>query len=295
MLYLVHIAILAGIYSILSASLGLITGFCGLVSLCHASFFGIGAYTAGLLAVHHQSSFFLSITAAFWAGASFGALVAIPSLRVRKDFLVIATFSFQVIVYSMLNNWISLTGGPLGISGIPKPQLGFLNLSSDGTILILVAILMTAVFFVVNLIVRSPFGRVLRAIREDEVLARAAGKNVARYKLLVFMIGAGMAGMAGALYAHYISFIDPTSFTVMESIFILSIVIIGGVGSMWGPLVGACILISMPELLRLVGLPNAVASNVRQIIYGGALVAFMIWRPQGLLGEYFFKNEDLRT
>ena len=143
-------------------------------------------------------------------------------------------------------------------------------------------------------IVQSPFGRVLKAIREDEVFAQAAGKSVAAYKVLVFMIGAGMAAVAGVMYAHYISFIDPTSFTVMESIFIISIVIIGGAGSLWGPVVGAVVLVTLPELLRFLGLPSSIAANTRQIIYGGLLVAFMMWRPRGFLGEYAFQSKEAR-
>jgi len=129
---------------------------------------------------------------------------------------------------------------------------------------------------------------VLKSIREDEIFTLASGKNVAAYKVQVFMVGAGMAAIAGVMYAHYISFIDPTSFTVMESIFIISIVIIGGAGSLWGPPLGAILLVILPELLRFMGFPSSVAANIRQIIYGGLLVGFMIWRPQGLLGKYAF-------
>jgi branched-chain amino acid transport system permease protein len=132
------------------------------------------------------------------------------------------------------------------------------------------------------------------AIREDEVFALAAGKNVAAYKVAVFVIGSGMAAIAGALYAYYISFIDPTSFTVMESIFIISIVIIGGAGSLWGPVIGAVVLVTLPELLRFIGLPSSVAANLRQILYGGLLVAFMMWRPQGLVGKFRFRLENAK-
>ncbi len=126
------------------------------------------------------------------------------------------------------------------------------------------------------------------AIREDEIFVLAAGKNIAAYKVLVFMIGAVMASIAGVIYAHYMSFIDPTSFTVMESIFIISIVIIGGAGSFWGLVIGAIVLVIMPEALRFIGMPSSVAANVRQILYGAALVACMMWRPQGLMGKYAF-------
>ena len=132
----------------------------------------------------------------------------------------------------------------------------------------------------------------LKAIREDEVFAEAAGKNVAAYKVLVFVVGASLAAVAGALYAHYISFIDPTSFTVMESILIISMVIIGGAGSLAGPVVGAVFLVVLPGLLRFIGLPGSVAANLRQIIYGGLLVGFMMWRPQGLLGAYAFRGAE---
>jgi len=145
-------------------------------------------------------------------------------------------------------------------------------------------------FLVTSRIVLSPFGRVLKAIREDEIFAKASGKNVAAYKVIVFVTGAGMAAMAGVIYAYYISFIDPTSFTVMESIFIISIVIIGGAGSLLGPIVGATVLIVLPELLRLMGLPSSLAANLRQIIYGALLVICMIWKPTGFLGKYSFRG-----
>jgi len=221
-----------------------------------------------------------------------GALVGIPSLRIRDDYFVIATFAFQVITFSVLNNWISFTGGPMGLPGIPQPTIFGLRISSHGGFLVLVGVFCALTLCVTQRIVRSPFGRVLKAIREDEVFAQSAGKNIAAYKVLVFMLGAGMAAVAGVVYAYYISFIDPTSFTVMESIFIISIVIIGGAGSMWGPVVGAIVLVTLPELLRFVGLPSAVAANVRQILYGGLLVAFMMWRPRGFLGEYAFQREE---
>ena len=199
-----------------------------------------------------------------------------------------------MIVFNVLNNWVSFTGGPMGLPGIPQPTFFGLTVSSHFGFLVLVSFFCALILWITHRIVRSPFGRVLKTIREDEVFAQAAGKNVAAYKVLVFVIGAGMAAVAGVMYAYYISFIDPTSFTVMESIFIISIVIIGGAGSMWGPVLGAVVLVVLPELLRFVGLPSAVAANMRQIIYGGLLVAMMMWRPQGLLGEYAFQKREVQ-
>ncbi len=256
--------------------------------MAHAAFYGVGAYVAALMALNLGSPFLVNVVCAVVVCAVLGAVVGIPSLRIRDDYFVIATFAFQIIVFSVLNNWVSFTGGPMGLPGIPQPVIFGWVVSSNLEFLFLVGFFCVVCMWILNRIVRSPFGRVLKAVREDEVFAQAGAKNVAAYKVLVFMIGAGMAGVAGVMYAHYISFIDPTSFTVMESIFIISIVIIGGAGSPWGPVVGAVVLVTLPEALRFVGMPSSIAANVRQIIYGGLLVAFMMWRPQGLLGEYSF-------
>lgn len=292
--YLLHILILIGIYSILSVSLNLIAGYAGLLSIAHAAFYGVGAYVAALLALNLHSSFLINIICAVLLSAVLGALVGIPSLRIRDDYFVIATFAFQVITFGILNNWTSFTGGPMGLPGIPQPTLFGIDISSSFGFLLIIGFLCAVILLVTHRIVQSPFGRVLKAIREDEVFTQAAGKNVSFYKVVIFIIGAGMAAVAGVMYAYYISFIDPTSFTLMESIFIISIVIIGGAGSFWGPMVGAVVLVLLPEFLRFIGLPNFIAANLRQIIYGGSLVAFMMWRPKGFLGEYVFNSGEAR-
>jgi branched-chain amino acid transport system permease protein len=288
--YLLHILILMGVYVILSVSLNLIAGYAGLLSIAHAAFYGVGAYVAALMALNLHSPFLVNVICAIVLSGLLGALVGIPSLRIRDDYFVIATFAFQVITFSILNNWVSLTGGPMGLPGIPQPTIFSLKISSHISFLGLVGIFCVWTLWITQRIIKSPFGRVLKAIREDEVFAQAAGKNVAAHKVFVFVIGAGMAAVAGVIYAYYISFIDPTSFTVMESIFIISIVIIGGAGSLWGPVVGAVVLVIMPEFLRFIGLPSSVAAHVRQILYGGLLVAFVMWRPRGFLGEFSFQD-----
>jgi branched-chain amino acid transport system permease protein len=290
--YLLHILILIGIYIILSVSLNLIAGYTGLLSIAHAAFYGVGAYVAALMALKLHSPFIVNVICAIILSCLIGASIGLPSLRVRGDYFVIATFAFQVITFSIVNNWVSFTGGPMGLPGIPQPMFFGLKISSRLGFLVLVGFFCVITLFVTRRIVQSPFGRALKAIREDEIFVQAAGKNVATYKLLVFAIGAGMAALAGVMYAHYITFIDPTSFTVMESILIISIVIIGGAGSLWGPIVGAVVLVVLPELLRFVGLPSLVAANVRQILYGGLLVVFMMWRPQGFLGEFSFQGGE---
>ena len=290
--YLLHILIYIGIYSILSVSLNLLVGYTGILSIAHAAFYGVGAYVAALMALKLHSPFILNLLLGIIAAGILGALIGIPSLRIKDDYFVIATFAFQVIVFSVLNNWVSFTSGPMGLPGIPQPDIFGLKISSHIEFLILVTLLAALVFWISNRVVKSPFGRVLKATREDEVFAQSFGKNIFAFKLKVFMISAALAAIAGVMYATYISFIDPTSFTIMESIFIISIVIIGGAGNLWGSVIGAVVLVALPELLRFVGLPNAVAANIRQILYGSLLVIFMMWRPQGFIGEYFFKQES---
>ena len=288
--YLLHILILIGIYVILSVSLNLIVGYSGMLSIAHAAFYGVGAYVAALMAIEFHSPFLANIICAVILSGLLGALVGIPSLRIRDDYFAIATFAFQVITFSVMNNWVSLTSGPMGLPGIPQPTLFGWEINNHIDFLLLVSILCVVTLWISHKIVSSPFGRVLKAIREDEVFAQAMGKNVASYKVLIFVIGAGMASVAGVMYAYYISFIDPTSFTIMESIFIISIVIIGGAGNIWGSVLGAAVLVILPEALRFLGMPSSIAANMRQIIYGALLVIFMLFRPQGFIGEYSFKK-----
>jgi branched-chain amino acid transport system permease protein len=147
------------------------------------------------------------------------------------------------------------------------------------------------VYWIVNRLVKSPFGNVLRSIREDEIFAQSLGKNVSFFKVLSFSVSAGLTAIAGALYAYYITFIDPTSFTVQESVFMLSLVIVGGAGRLSGSIIGAVLLVSIPEILRFVGMPSSIAANMRQILYGGLLVAFMMFRPKGILGQFGFRRD----
>jgi branched-chain amino acid transport system permease protein len=289
--YVAHVMTLIAIYCVLSTSLNLISGYTGLLSVSHAALFGVGAYTAALLSVHCHVSFLLGVVCAAAGAGLIGLVVAVLSLRIHDDYFVLATFAFQIIVFSVMNNWVSLTGGPMGLPGIPQPMILGMAISSHAQFLLLSGAFAGIVVVVARRLVRSPFGRVLKAIREDEVFAQSLGKNVTRYKLQVFVIGGALAGVAGTLYAHYVTFIDPTSFTVQESIFILAIVIVGGSGSIAGSVVGAAALIALPEALRFLGLPSAVAANVRQMLYGALLVVCMMFRPQGILGEFAFRRK----
>lgn len=289
--YLLHILILICIYSIVGISLNLLAGYTGLLSIAHAGFYGIGAYTAALLSLNYGTHFLLAIPAAIVVSAIFGFLIGFPSLRIRDDLFVITTFGFQVILFSVMNNWMELTHGPLGLPGIPQPEILGHKFSSHLDFLLLFLFFALVVYFISRRLVNAPFGNVLRAIREDELFAQSLGKNVNLYKVLIFSVSAGLVAIGGALYAYYITFIDPTSFTVPESIFMLSIVIVGGAGRLSGSVIGAILLVSIPELLRFIGMPSSIAANMRQILYGGLLVGFMMFRPKGIFGEFSFRRD----
>ena len=198
--------------------------------------------------------------------------VAKVAVKTVDDYYVIITLGIQVVIYSIMNNWQGVTNGPLGIAGIPPFSIFGVALESKWAFLLLSAILAATVWFLLHNVMSSPFGRVLRALSEDEVYTGSLGKNVGQAKVVSFVVSGMLASIAGVLYAHYISYIDPTSFTLDESIFILSIVIIGGMRKPWGVFLAAAFLVLLPEALRFVGLPSSVAANVRQIVYGVALV-----------------------
>lgn len=287
--YLLHILVITGIYVILTLSLNLVVGYTGLAALGHAGFSCVGAYASSLLALNYGVSPWIGLLVGACVAAILGVFIGAPSLRLKGDYLAIATFGLGVIVYSVAKNWMSVTRGPMGLPGIPGFSFFGIQLSSVWTYLILVAFFVFLTYFIIRRVVKSPFGRILRGIREDEVATLAMGKDVNKHKIMVFVIGAFFAGIAGSLYAHYITFIDPSSFTVMESIAILLMVVFGGMGSLGGSFVGAAILVIFPELLRFLGMPSSVAAPLRQMIYGLLLIVLMLYRPQGILGRYRWK------
>jgi len=287
--YLLHILIISGIYIILTLSLNLILGYTGLPALGHIAFACVGAYTSSLLALNFGISPWIGLLIGACLASLLGLIIGFPSMRLKGDYLALATFGFGVIVYSVSKNWVDLTRGPMGLPGIPEFNIFGFELQPVWAYLILVTAFVTVTAFIINRIVDSPFGRILRSIRDDEVASLSIGTNINKYKLIVFVIGAFFAGIAGSLYAHYITFIDPSSFTVMESIAVLLMVVFGGMGNIKGSFIGALILIIFPEMLRFLGMPSSVAAPLRQMIYGLLLIILMIKRPQGVVGEYRFK------
>ena len=287
--YLIHILVITGIYIMLTLSLNLIVGYTGLAALGHIAFACIGAYTSSLLALNFGISPWIGLIIGAIMASILGVIVAYPSLRLKGDYLALATFGLGVIVYSIAKNWVCLTRGPMGLPGIPGFKLFGYEINNVWAYLVLVLVFVFITFIATRNITNSPFGRILKGIREDEIASLAMGKNVNKYKIIVFVVGAFFAGIAGSLYAHYITFIDPSSFTIMESIAVLLMVVFGGMGSLKGSFIGASILVIFPELLRFLGMPSGVAAPLRQMIYGLLLIILMVWRPQGLMGRFKFK------
>ncbi|MBI2555234.1 MAG: branched-chain amino acid ABC transporter ATP-binding protein/permease [Candidatus Rokubacteria bacterium] len=284
--YFIHVAILIALYTILSTSYNLLIGYTGLFSIAHAAFYGIGAYTSALLTLHFGASVPLALLGAIVVTALVGGVIGVPALRVRGDYLVIASFGFQMIVFGVMLNWLALTRGEGGLAGIPRPELFGIKIFSPAAYLPLAVVVAGICFLVTWWIARSPFGRVLRAIREDEVAAQSLGKDIVYFKIVVFALAGGLAAVAGSFYAHYVTFINPLSFTLDESIFIMAVVLVGGAGNLWGSLVGTVALVMAPEALRFLRIPDAIAAPFRQILYGLLLVLFVRFRPQGLIGEH---------
>lgn len=281
------VTVTLGFYIILSLSLNLTAGFTGLLSLCHAAFFGIGAYVTAILSVTFGVNFWLALPLSGIFTALTGLLIGMPTLRLKGDYLAIATLGFAEIVRNILTNWTSLTGGPNGISGVIQPEIfGYkFNPLNRGSYLILVYIMVLITYGILRRIIRSRFGRALEAVREDEIAASSMGINITKYKVASFMIGAFFAGTAGSIYAVFIPVVVPDSFNFMLSVNILCMVVLGGMGNHLGAILGAVIIYVSSMLPQIMGFSSKIRPELNQIAFGLILVLMMIYRPQGILGR----------
>lgn len=284
--YFIYMVIIINIFIILTISQNLLVGFTGLFSVCQAAFYGIGAYIAALMAIWLTNNLFFAVFAAMIVAGIWGAIISLPSIRLKGDYFLIASIGFQMVMFSIFLNWKAVTRGPMGLYGLPRPQLFGFTFVSPYSFLILSFVVMLACFFLSRRIAHSPFGLVLKGIRDDETAVEALGKNVTWFKIAIFSFSAAWAAAAGTLFAFYTTSVDPFSFTLEESVFVLTLAIVGGTGSLKGSVVGAIILISIPEFLKFIQIPDAVAAQTRQILYGLLLILFMRFRSQGLIGEY---------
>ncbi len=268
---------LALLYALLALGLNITVGFTGLLDLGYAAFYGIGAYVYALLSTGIGLSFWLGLPLGGVVAAFFGLVLGLITLRLRGDYLAIITLGFVQIIYLTLNNWDSLTQGPNGIMQIARPQIADLTLRTPLHFYYLILFFLIVAVIAVHRLLHSQIGRAWIAIREDEMAAEAMGIDTTRMKILAFVLGAAIAGIGGVFFAARYSFISPESFTFLESVRILSMIVLGGMGSIPGAILGAFLLTLLPELLR--GL-----ANYRMLIFGAALVLMMIFRPQGLWG-----------
>ncbi len=282
--YLVHLAILICIYAILAASLNLAVGYAGLLNMGHIAFFAVGAYTSALL-VQAGVPFPLAFLLAGCFAAVFGYVLVRGTYALKGDYLALATLGFSFVVSSILLNWTWLTRGPLGIPSIPKPNLFGIAITTNTQFLIFAAIICAITYFLLYRITRSGYGLALQAMRDDELGMKVLGKNTFKLKWQSMAVSAFFAGIAGSLFAHYITYIDPSSFTMSEVILIFTIVIVGGLVSLKGSFVATFIILLIPEALRFLALPSSVLGPLRQILYAIILLLILFLRPRGLFGE----------
>jgi branched-chain amino acid transport system permease protein len=285
--YVLNLVTLISVNAILAITLNFIMGYAGIYSMAHAVFFGVGAYTAAYFALHFSSLFFLAVPVAMVVTAALSLVLALPALRVRGEYFVAASLGLQVLGVTVFAEWKSFTGGLGGVIGIPPADLFGVVLSDPAQYALLAVVCFVAVLFVIACLARSSFGRSLKAIRDSESAASAYGKNVALIKTLSVVVSAALAAVAGAIYAYYLGFINVESFTLDTSVLLMAMVIIGGTGTLLGPVVGTLLLMLLPSLFSyLPFLPSTEVGSVQQIAYGAAMVLLMIFRPSGIVGAH---------
>ena len=279
--YWLHVLNIGGIFAICTLSLNLLTGCTGLFSVGHIAFYGIGSYTAAVLATRFGVPFLPAVLCGGLLAMVFGVVLGMPALRLKGLYLAISTLAFGEIAYRVFLNWEDVTNGSRGILGIKAPvlNLGFMeiNFKTYDTYYYIVLIFLVLMIIFMRNIIYSRTGRALLSIRESEIAAQALGVNTVRYKIIAFAASAFFAGVAGALYAYEVHFISPESFVSTESTTVLAMMVVGGIGSIPGSIAGAFALTMIPELLRSAG-------DVRLVLYGAAIVVIIIFAPKGLGG-----------
>lgn len=294
--YMWHLMIYFGIYGVLALSLNILVGACGLLTLAHAGYFALGAYTYAITTVAFGVDTMTAIGLSVGMAALFSLMISLPTWRLKGDYFVIASIAIQVLIYSAIYNWVesnaplgtadNMTNGPFGISSIPRPNIFGFHLDTMPKVTLITLLVLGAVAWMNKKLLFSPWGRVLNAMRDDELAARSIGKNVQFYKVEAVFIACVLAGFAGALYSGYVSYIDPTLATMDQSILFLSMVLVGGTGNVRGPLTGALLLLVIPEILRMLQIPDNIAAEARIMLYGLLLIIMVHVRPKGLLGNY---------
>lgn len=285
--YLQHVLVLSCIASLLALSFNLLCGYAGLLNLGHAAFFGVGAYVSALTSMHLGLSPWLTLPVGGLVAAAFGVLLGIPSFRLRGPYLAIVTISFSEIVRMVAMNWVELTRGSLGLYDIPPLtpiRLGGLSLEfvSERAVYYVAVALVVVVYLLVRRLLRSDFGITLESMREDESGAESIGIATTQYKLAVFVLSAFLAGVAGALHAHYVRLISPEMMGLGETMTVLTMVLVGGQGTLAGPVVGAVVITFLSEGLRF--LKDLIDVDIRLVLYGAVLMATVLFMKKGIVG-----------
>jgi branched-chain amino acid transport system permease protein len=283
--FLLSYLAIAEIYALASMSTNLLVGVTGIFSVSQGAIFGIGAYVVGILTLNDWASFPVSMMLALVLCALTNLAVALPALRIAGDYFVVTSFGIQIAATAVFMNLTDITGGASGLAGVPPPSLFGHDLDEPGAFILLSSIVLAAAALFFWLVLRSPFGRLINAIREDELAVTAAGKSVLAAKVGVSALSGMFVGLAGGLYAGFLSFIDPASFDIDASILLLTMIVVGGARTLAGSLVGPALLTALPQALSVLPIPSAAAGPLRQILYGLLLIAFMLFRPQGLAGR----------
>ena len=276
--YHLHVAIMAGIFGVLALSLNLLLGYTGQLSLGHAAFFGIGAYTSALLTLKLEWSFWPALAAAIALAGAAGWFIGRLSLKLRGAYFVLVTISFAGVISLVSVNWIELTNGPLGLPGVPAPELGPWSLRTKTAYYYLVLAAVALSYVVSRRLVGSRIGRAFVALRENEALAESIGVDVTHYLVLAAVVSAAMAGLGGSLYAHYTRFVSPEVFLFSYTVTMVIMVVAGGKGTLAGPLVGAVLFTALPEALR-----AATSWQWQMLAYGVLLVLLVVFMPRGIV------------
>lgn len=287
--YILHISVMVEIYILLALSANQKVGLSGLLSLAQAVFYGLGAYTAAITITKFGFSYWLALPVAILICVVAALLFSFVAGKVRELYFSLATLALQIIFFSVAYNWIPATNGSYGISGISNPETFGLKINTPASFALFggVGVLLVILFYVWFL--KTPISRLIQATRDDQIAVLNLGKNPNYYKRISIILSAVIAGIAGTLYATYTTYIDPSSFTLDESILILSIVLIGGAGRIIGPITGAVIYILLPELLKFLQMPDSIAANMRMILFGLLLVLIVRFKPKGLFGKYLIQ------
>ena len=300
--YWLGVANLTGITIIAALGLNILTGYCGQLSIGHAGFIAVGAYTSAILTNRFELPFLLGLVSAGFISGFIGMIFGIPSLRVKGFYLAISTIAAQFIIIWVINHWTSLTGGFTGIS-VPPASIGGITFISQGSQFYLITIFVILAVFLTNNLARTRPGRVFIAIRDNDLAAQVMGINPFRYKLIAFFIGCFLAGIAGSLLAHWTGFLNAENFTIMDSILYIGIIIIGGLGTTVGPIFGAIFIRLLQQSVTLISptlenaypaLPAGFTTGIGPMVFGLVIILFLVLEPRGLAHRWALVRTSYR-